>query len=225
MNTPSGITELPNGQWVLSEDTHLSKWAREKGHIVTDPHVFRFLRPYLMDAQVVWDIGANIGDHTLQYLDWGMEVVAVEPNPLAFACLAHNCPDAHLINAAASDYEDEPLKLMLSENVGASRIHEDGDIDVRPVVMDNEPLPAPDFIKLDVEGFEVAALAGMRDTIERYRPVVFCEINEGALNANGVGPVEIYSFFKDLKYETDLRYPRSANLGDPQYDVLFLPHP
>lgn len=225
MNTPVGITELPNGQWVLAEDTHLSKWAKDKGNIVTDPHVFRFLHPYLLDSQVVWDIGANIGDHTRQYLDWGHEVVAVEPNPLAFACLAHNCPEAHLINAAASDYEDEPLKLALSENVGASRIQEDGDTEVFPVVLDNEPLPAPDYVKIDVEGWELAALTGMRDTIERYRPMVFCEINEGALNANGIGPREIYSFFEGFGYETDLRYPRGAKLGDPQYDVLFLPNP
>ena len=41
------------------------------------------------------------------------------------------------------------------------------------------------FIKIDIEGAEVAALRGGRQTIEQHRPVIAVEYNQGtALRAN-----------------------------------------
>lgn len=37
--------------------------------------------------------------------------------------------------------------------------------------------PVPDFVKIDVEGFEFEVLNGMTDTIERRRPALFVEIH------------------------------------------------
>ena len=223
MNPPNGVTVLPNGHWVITGDTHLSAWSIQKGNIITDPHVFHFLKPYLDGAKVVFDIGGCIGDHTRRYIDWGFTVVAVEPNPLAFACLTHNCPEAIAINAAASDVEGEALRFMRLENAGASRVHPDGDIVVYSVVLDRENLPAPDFIKIDAEGFEVRVLRGLRETIRTHKPIVFCEINKGALAGNGHTPDDIMAFFEQLGYSNNLIYPSGARHGDEQYDVLFFP--
>lgn len=223
MEPPNGITVLPNGQWVVTGDTHLGKWALEHGNIITDPHLFKWLRPYVAGASTIWDIGANIGDHTRQYLDWGKQVVAIEPNPLVFACLTKNCPEAICLNAAASDTAGEPLRFMRLENVGASRVHPDGDILVYPVVLDDENLPAPDFVKIDVEGYEMFALRGMESTLRKHRPPVFCEINRGALVGNGHRPEDVNMFMRDLGYIIGHHYPFGAELTDDQYDLLFLP--
>lgn len=220
---PPGITPLPNGQWTVTNDTHLSLWARQKGHIVTDPNLFHFLKPCFAHLKTIWDIGANIGDHTRQYLDWGMQVIAVEPNPLAFLCLAHNCPEATLLNAAASDVEGQKLPFMRLDNVGASRIHPDGDILVDSVVLDRMNLPKPDAIKIDVEGFEPFAIRGMRRTIEEHKPLVFCELNRGALAANRCAPETLILWFEDRGYSSDLIYPTRATRADEQYDILFIP--
>lgn len=219
---PEGIKALPNGQWVLEKDSHISRWAEEHGSIITDPHLHRWLKPYLVGVKTVFDIGANIGDCTRWYLDQGFQVVAVEPNPAAFLCLTHNCPEATCINAAASDTAGEPLRFMRLENVGASRIHPDGDILVYPVVLDDENLPAPDFVKIDCEGFEVFVLRGMTKTLRRYRPLVFCEINRGALAGNGHTPDDVIGFMRGLGYSADTLYPRHAKHGDEQYDILFV---
>ena len=37
------------------------------------------------------------------------------------------------------------------------------------------PLPAPQVIKIDVEGFEPSVLAGLAETIAAHRPIVFFE--------------------------------------------------
>lgn len=226
MNPPIGIEALPKGQWVVAGDTHLGAWAKQHGNIVTDPCLFRWLKPYLENVKVVWDIGANIGDHTRQYLNWGMKVVAVEPNPITFRCLAHNCPEAECFNVAASEQTAE-LKFTHLDNVGASRVTPSGEITVSAYPLDGffvyRADILPGFIKIDIEGYEVFALRGMAKTIRLCKPILFVEMNQGALSSNGHTPDDIVSLTEEMGYHVAAIYPPKATWDDPQFDVLFLP--
>lgn len=223
MNTPPpGIEALPNGQWVVAGDTHLGLWAKQKNNIVTDPHVFLFLRPYLKDVEVVFDVGANIGDHTQAYLEACDLVYAFEPHPLSFQCLQHNCPGAHVFNIALSDEKGE-LSFRGLDNVGASRVRPDGGIKVEAARLDDLALPAPQFVKIDVEGFEPKVLKGMKETLRQHRPLVFIEVNAGALADNGFSAEDIRKVFDDLGYSYSKFYPVHAQPDWPQYDLLFIP--
>lgn len=224
MNTPpDGILALPNGQWVLEHDSHLSRWAEQHGQIITDPLVFKFLKPHLKDVKVVWDLGAAIGDHTRQYLDWGMQVYAFEPNPISFTCLEHNCPEAECLPYAASD-KDGSLNFSLLENAGASRVTKDGEWSVEAKRLDGLGLPDPDFVKIDIEGHEVLALHGMAEMLERRKPIVFIEVNAGALDSQGFKPGHITDFFYDVGYGNKaFVYPMNCGFSSPQFDLLLLP--
>ena len=46
---------------------------------------------------------------------------------------------------------------------------------VQTIRLDDLNLPRLDFYKLDVEGFEIAALNGSKDTITKYRPIMWIE--------------------------------------------------
>lgn len=224
MSLPPGIKSLPNGQWVLEHDSHLSRWAEEHGTIVSDPYLMKWLKPKLGRCKVVWDIGANIGDHTRQYLDWGMHVIAFEPHPTAFACLEWNCLEALCLNLAASDVNGS-VNFVTNENVGASRIAEDGEWSVPAVRLDDlvaqGKIRSPNFVKIDIEGHEVRALAGMRNTIEEHRPIVFCEMNRDALAANGYAPADLFKFFAEYGYGEPELYPPGVSREDEQFDALF----
>ncbi len=215
----NGIEELPNGQWILKDDTHISKWSREWGTIKCDPALFDIMTPWLKDAEVVWDIGAFIGDHTRFYLDLGKRVVAVEPNPLAFKCLAHNCPEAILFNAAASTLSGT-LNFTTSDNAGASRIARDGSIEVRSVRMDALNVPPPNFVKIDAEGWEYQAIKGMEATLGIMHPLMFIEINAGALEENGHSLSDIMSLLKILGYDRFRIHPPHVGWDDPQFDLI-----
>lgn len=226
MNSPPGIEEF-KGLWLVEGDTHIGKWVKEHGSLNIDPHLFRWLRPHFTTRgiDVVWDIGANIGDHTHFYLGLGAEVVAFEPNPLSFACLVHNCPGAICHNIAASDSHGS-LNLAVSGNVGASRITDDGEWSVPAMALDDMPaLSAPGFVKIDVEGWEPNVITGMAGTITRHKPVLFVEFNRGALEANGFTVGGLRDMILSLGYRVAAIYPTQATWDDPQFDVLFIPIP
>lgn len=134
------------------------------------------------------DIGANVGNHTLYaaLLLGAGRVIPVEPNILAFRLLIHNV----LINRLEDVVELRKLGVGLSDkpaegfamerrerNLGGARmLAGEGDL----VVVPGDALLAdesPDMIKIDVEGMEMAALAGLEDTIARHRPILLVEVD------------------------------------------------
>jgi len=217
--TPPGIKELPNGQWVLEDDTHISRWSETRGNIVSDPHLMRFLDPHLATAETVWDIGAFIGDHTRHYLDRGKKVIAVEPNPLAFQCLAHNCPEANISNCAASDMTGH-AKFIRMSNAGASRINPRGTLGIWTARMEDCGYPDPQFIKIDVEGWELRALAGMERILRKCKPILFIEVNHGALAEAGFKAEDLLIFLYAVGYGKHTIYPPKCVWADPQFDIL-----
>jgi FkbM family methyltransferase len=216
------IKKLPNDIWVLEKDTHISKWVEEHNSLKCDPCLFEWLRPRLVGASVAWDIGANIGDHTRFYLDLGMEVVALEPNPEAFRCLYHNCSDATCYNIAASDGQEE-LTMALEDNVGASHVVDGGAVMVIAAPLDSvaKHHKTPDYIKIDVEGFEAKTLAGMEKLLTNNKPKLFVEFNDGALKRNGSSSVDLKKQIESYGYTQFEIYPPNCNLTDPQYDLFF----
>jgi len=65
-----------------------------------EPEVIDALRPFLRPGAVFWDVGANIGLHTVTAacLAPGSQVVAFEPNPAVFARLANPPPPANPVS-------------------------------------------------------------------------------------------------------------------------------
>jgi FkbM family methyltransferase len=213
---------LPNGIWVLENDTHISKWVEAHNSLKCDPHLFEWLKPRIQDCKVVWDVGANIGDHTRFYLDLGMEVVAFEPHPEAFQCLSHNCGEATCYNLAASDGKQE-LTMALDDNVGASHVVEGGTVVISASTLDSIAAHhnAPDYIKIDVEGFEPRALQGMENLIKERKPKLFVELNDGALRRNGSSSADLKKQIESYGYTQFEIYPPNCSLTDPQYDLFF----
>jgi len=210
---------LDNGIAVIEGDTHISRWVEESGRLDHDEYALPVILEHIKEGDWVVDGGAFIGDHTRAYLDKvknSGRVFAFEPNPKAFECLVYNCPDARCEQFGLSDL-DGGAGMLESENSGASRLVEGGSVML--VRLDDYELPKLDFLKLDVEGYELKALRGAESTIDTHRPVMWIEINKGALNEQGVEPKDVIKFALDYGYEV-IPYPDE---GGPQYDILCVP--
>jgi len=216
---------LDSGIAVLENDTHISRWVEQSGRLCHDGCVSLFILPLIHPGDVVVDGGAFIGDHTIAYLEkvgTNGRVLAFEPNPVAFECLKHNCPKAECFACGLGG--SQALKSMSKNpNAGASSICESGTVfSVEIIPLDSLELPRLDFIKLDLEGFEVEALKGAVNTITAHRPVMVVEQMDGHLRRQGSSADELQSLLRHLRYTFKSLNPNLA-MTEPQLDLLCEP--
>jgi FkbM family methyltransferase len=146
---------------------------------------------------VVWDIGANIGFFTLiaaRLVDGG-KVVAFEPLPANLEAIRRNVAlnglgNVEIIDVALSDTEGTAdlqlhsqktwAKLDTSSDTGFQQgLQATAHLEVQVSTIDRQlqRLPAPDLVKIDIEGAEVAALRGATVLLTEHRPTIICEFH------------------------------------------------
>ena len=145
----------------------------------------------LKSGDVVVDVGANIGTHTVffsQKVSPGGLVYAFEPQRITFEFLCANLALNGLLNViplqnGASDLPGEIvvpiLNPAIAQNFAALKIegHAAGDfVKVQP--LDTLGLKRCNLIKIDVEGMELKVLKGAEKTIRDCRPLLFVENND-----------------------------------------------
>ncbi|MFE6507337.1 FkbM family methyltransferase [Nocardioides sp. NPDC057767] len=139
----------------------------------------------LEPGDLVVDVGANIGNHSLYLAVVGeLHVVAYEPNPELVAGIsasveANGLSDRVVIRDVgvhASSARGTMANLDAT-NLGAQSVavaDEEGDFAV--VALDDEHFPARvAALKIDVEGAEIDVLEGATALIERDRPLLYVE--------------------------------------------------
>lgn len=222
---------LGNGIAVLEGDSHVSKWVEECGRLCHDETVPLHILPLLKKGDWIVEGGANIGTHTVPYAQtvggWG-RVFAFEPNPPVFECLVNNTkeyPNIELHQCALGLYEAEEF-LHLELNVGASYVlpqhHHDRVLKVPCRRLDSFEFERVDFIKLDVEGYELYALLGAVVTLTRHRPIILLELNRPVLARNGHTNEDILKFLSDLNYEYK-PIASDQKFEDDHFDLLATP--
>ncbi|GAB5400293.1 MAG: hypothetical protein Aureis2KO_18780 [Aureisphaera sp.] len=132
------------------------------------------------------DIGANIGNHSVQFSEHFKHVFSFEPNPLTFEVLKLNTrsrKNISIFNFGVSDKEGTSHLHVPEGNAGGAYVSDKPSENSVPIQLKpldgnlNEPFA---FIKIDVEGHEVNAFKGMRQMLDKNKPVICFElINEG----------------------------------------------
>jgi FkbM family methyltransferase len=140
----------------------------------------------------------------------GGRVVAVEPSPETIAALRANVVRNGLdtrveVVEAALGAERGRASFHLTEGGDTSSLHAPPFptrvVEVDVVRGDDLPIGKLDVVKLDLEGNEVAALRGLKKTLERTRPVLFCECNGEMLEAAGSSVAELRAELERLGYD------------------------
>lgn len=161
-------------------------WLWPKGDVHTWPTVKGELAeiPELVDLcpqkRVCVQAGGNGGlwpDHLAQIFE---TVYTFEPDPINFRCLVHNVARENVVFTQAALGSEASFIAMDRwcgpQNPGANRVMAGGFIPV--IALDGLGLRNVDLVQLDIEGYELKALAGARKTIDRCRPVVCLELRD-----------------------------------------------
>lgn len=176
------------------------------------------MRGVIRPGDVAFDIGANIGVHTVlisALIGPSGRVFAFEPNSDLAPALRRTVdplPNADAFVIALSDENREATLFVPEFNLMASLAnwtkpqHAAGE--VRSVacamrrlddLVEAGTIPLPDFVKCDVEGAELKVFRGARSVLDRVgAPVVLFEVNAGAAAGFGQGVADAKEFLSEL---------------------------
>lgn len=122
-----------------------------------------------------------------------------------------NVPDENVIKLqAALGFDRKPVSLARHRRDGSAKPEHDGlthvcGEGVIPTLrIDDLGLSHCDLIYLDIEGFELFALMGAEETIQRCRPVIAVEINKG-IEYYGHSPESLRSLIQGFGYQLSFK--------------------
>lgn len=172
------------------------------------------IAPLLCDTnKISVDIGASLGIYAVNICNYSANCIAFEPRPAEAARIREM--------AAAAGLRIEVEAVALSDNAGLARLRiltkdpgrstienanalEDPEgspqtsIRIPRMRLDDYELREVGFIKIDVEGHELAVLQGAQKTIRTSMPNLLVEIEERH-RPGSIG--EVSAFLADLGYE------------------------
>jgi FkbM family methyltransferase len=188
-----------------------------------EPSTVKAYSRYLEDGSVALDIGANIGAHTLpmaQLVGSQGRVLAFEPaarsleklraNVAANADLAPRVSAFQVLlsQAGAVDLPPEIYSSWpVSSASGRHPLHGGVAISTQGATVRTldeevarEGLSRVDFVKMDVDGYEMDVLAGAGETLRRFQPALLMEVAPYTLHERGVDAPAPLRFLVDLGY-------------------------
>jgi len=184
-----------------------------------EPLATKLFRASIKKGMNIIDIGANIGYYVLiesQIIGSKGKIIAIEPQQENISLLRLNIKRNHLqnvkiIEAAIGDYCKQG-KLYVNKR--ASNTHsllpfysnesqdnwKTQEVKIYSIDALTRKLNFPvDFIRMDIEGYELNAIKGMNQTLKRYKPSLAIELHYDVLGMKGV--VKLLEILKQNGYK------------------------
>lgn len=175
------------GKRYIADD--LSGWSHLYGG--WEPDACKVYRAHVRPGQVVYDLGAHAGMHTLLFsllVGPAGRVYAFEPIPANIERIRrlielNGLTNVTIVERAVCDrtgtaqFDEGPNSFQGSLTALSGSTAR---IEVRTISLDDhidQGHAGPDFMKIDIEGAEGPALAGFERHIERYRPLLAIDLH------------------------------------------------
>ncbi len=181
----------------------------------------KFWRSLDLNGLAIYDVGAFEGLLTLFFARQARQVICYEPNARNRERLQENLRLNGLTNATVRPFGlgDKVVELQMVWDPAMP-----GGASVETAVADNlrntlaeartqpvsittldldraqESMPAPDLIKIDIEGWELQALRGARETIAAFMPALYLEMHGETMREKMRKVAEIVDFLEQAGY-------------------------
>ena len=208
-----------------------------------DAPIAKLLQDRVKPGAVCLDVGANAGIYVLQLAHWSRprgKVIAFEPNPKARKILEEHLRLNDIANRVeivpcAVGAEDGEATLFAAEANGMSRLGEPNralagqtaSLPVKVISLDSyceQSRICPDVLLLDIEGFEMAALAGASRLIRKRGKdlLIVVEMHPGVWESAGTTRMSAERLLGDLGLRAVALTGQADALGE--YGQVLLQH-
>jgi len=160
------------GVWLPDHEHHLLQYAKQEGWTY-QKHKLDAAMFFTPRRNLAVDIGGHCGLWSMHLVNLFDSVVAFEPVPAHRECYIKNVQGEYKLHPYALGNKEDRVSIHFTEgSSGDSWVEKGDDVDVK--TLDSFCL-APDFIKIDTEGFEYFILLGGEDTVRTHRPTIVVE--------------------------------------------------
>jgi FkbM family methyltransferase len=171
-----------------------------------------------LQGGTMFDIGAHMGIMSAIFCAAKPtnKVYSFEPSPVTQKRLEviralNKIEDRMFIQPTAIGRDRAKLEMQLDPAGGYVQIQNyehAGWAKSQKIVVDVESIPQaaerlgviPDFIKLDIEGYEYEAMQGSLDFLKTHRPVLLFELHSNYLEQRGLAPQQVVTMLTDCGY-------------------------
>jgi FkbM family methyltransferase len=203
----------------LTYGAHLFKACAKQHHRELIPA----LRRVIAEDSIVFDIGAHAGQFAKLFarLAPAGHVYAFEPGGYALSILCRairfrGLSNVTIVPCGLGDREGDsllsiPIKRSGSCGFGTSHLGDESEARpcihqrVRITTLDRtvsaHGIHRLDFIKADIEGWELRMLTGATDSLARFRPALLLEVSARAMRRAGDTPTSLWDLLTELGYQ------------------------
>ncbi|MGC1304165.1 MAG: FkbM family methyltransferase [Caulobacteraceae bacterium] len=197
---------------------HVAKAALRQHH----GELEQLFKPFVPEDAVVMDVGAHAGQFTKLFARMARtgKVYAVEPSLYARSILRpalawNRIRNVRVLPMGLSDAPGAavlytPLTPRGSLGYGRAHLRDGPQGDAHMVqttalqtldaMVEREGIGRLDFIKVDVEGWEVQVIKGGLDTIARFKPALFLEVSAEWLTRGRHTPDDLWALLQPFGY-------------------------
>ena len=211
------IVRLPWGGFWICRNNVMGKNILLKNTFLEGE--WKFVSQYLKEKMTFFDVGANEGFYTLlasKKIGKMGQIISFEPserelNRLKLHLKFNRCENVTVEPVALSDMQQSSeLFVCMGQETGCNSLRPpDVSDDINKVkvcisTLDiyayQHNLENMDFIKVDIEGAELNFLKGATKCIDRFRPIILCEISDIRTSPWGYKAQEIFDFLERMGY-------------------------
>lgn len=221
------LYETTMGKFFLPKETKDPVVNAIKNNEIWEEVIVKEVISRVKSDSVILDLGSNFGQMTVlfsKHLSDNGLVISVESNPWIYYALsktvaANKCKNVRLINAAVWDIEGEDVSLDFDncekyESYGSYGVLPNKSnlaFNVKTITVDSLNLPKVDFIKIDVQGSDLRAMQGARNTILRCKPAIIFEYEVIYADAFATNWLTYENFMHDIGYKIEKVLDWGAN--------------
>ena len=223
MNTKWITNKRDQSFLIDAEDTYMERCLLNKGYQIQN---WDFVKSLVPKGGLAIDIGASIGMNAVNYAEYFDSVESFEPDPDVYKCLletitANGCDNVNTHPVALSNQNGTNILVKFPRATFANTLIPIGykgksrpQLEIQTHKLDDYKFDGVNFIKIDVEGNEMAVLEGAEQTILTYTPVIQIEVKPQMLKRQLTKPSDLWNWLIAKGY-TPKHF--AGNVSNPKF--------